>query len=98
MMRRSRKRPYAAEHVPLNADKLQSIPRSEDGPGGVSYTVRQIRGSEKAYTCPGCHRAIPPGSAHIVAWSNEHLFGAEAAIAERRHWHTGCWRAARRQR
>lgn len=95
-MRRSRKRPYGDGHVPLDLDRLQSMSRNEDGPGGFSYTVRHVRGSEKSYTCPGCHGTIAPGITHVVAWSNEHLFGAQAALAERRHWHTGCWRSARR--
>ncbi len=97
-MRRSRKRPYGAGHVPLDMDRLQSMARTEEGPGGFSHTVRQVRGSDKAYTCPGCNRSIPAGTTHVVAWSNDHLFGADAALAERRHWHTGCWRSARRTR
>ncbi|NCD16382.1 MAG: hypothetical protein EOL91_03545 [Actinobacteria bacterium] len=79
-------------------DRLQSMARTEEGPGGFSHTVRQVRGSDKAYTCPGCNRSIPAGTTHVVAWSNDHLFGADAALAERRHWHTGCWRSARRTR
>ena len=97
-MRRSRKRPYGAGHVPLDMDRLQSMARTEEGPGGFSHTVRHVRGSDKAYTCPGCNRSIPAGTTHVVAWSNDHLFGADAALAERRHWHTGCWRSARRTR
>jgi len=97
-MRRSRKRPYGAGHVQLDMDRLQSMARTEEGPGGFSHTVRQVRGSDKAYTCPGCNRSIPAGTTHVVAWSNDHLFGADAALAERRHWHTGCWRSARRTR
>ena len=97
-MRRSRKRPYGAGHVPLDMDRLQSMARTEEGPGGFSHTVRQVRGSDKAYTCPGCNRSIPAGTTHVVAWSNDHLFGADAALAERRHWHSACWRSARRTR
>ena len=31
------------------------------------------------------------GVAHLVVWSEDHLFGAAAGLAERRHWHTNCW-------
>lgn len=96
-MRPSRKRPYGAGHIPLDMERLRSMSRSEMGPGGFSHTVREIRGADKAYTCPGCHRVIPPGTSHVVAWSNEHILGAEAGRAERRHWHAGCWRSARRR-
>ena len=47
--------------------------------------------SGKEYTCPGCHRQIPPGLAHLVVWEEDHLFGEQAGINERRHWHTRCW-------
>lgn len=82
-MRRSRKRPYGAGHVPLDMDRLQSMARTEEGPGGFSHTVRQVRGSDKAYTCPGCNRSIPAGTTHVVAWSNDHLFGRT------RRWRSG---------
>lgn len=97
-MRRSRKRPYGTEHIPLDPERLRGMARTERGPQGAEFTVRQVRGSGKAYTCPGCNRPIQPGSAHVVAWTNEHLFGQDAGLAERRHWHGGCWRAAQRGR
>lgn len=97
-MRRSRKRPYADPHVPLDLDRLRSMPRTEDGPGGRSFTVRHVAAAAKEYRCPGCNEVIPEGTGHVVAWSNENLFGDVAALAERRHWHTGCWRAAARGR
>ena len=97
-MRRSTKRPYAAGHVPLDMDRIGAMARSEAGPGGGSFTVRQVRNDAKSYTCPGCNHTIVAGLTHVVAWSNEHLFGADAALAERRHWHSGCWRAAGRGR
>ena len=40
--------------------------------------------ASKGYICPGCNRAIPSGSGHIVAVP--HL-----APDLRRHWHRGCW-------
>jgi len=68
--------------------------RTERGPGGEDYTVREVPGSDKSYRCPGCDQIITPGLGHVVAWPNEHLLGA--GVDERRHWHTSCWRAGRR--
>ncbi|KAE8763080.1 hypothetical protein [Georgenia thermotolerans] len=96
--RRSRRRPYGAEHVPLDPERLRGMPRSERGPDGGSYSVRQVRGSEKSYRCPGCDQLIPPGVAHVVAWQTDHLLGAQAGIDDRRHWHSGCWQARGRRR
>lgn len=90
-MRRSSKRPWGAPHVPIDPDRLRGMARSEVGPGGADYTVRQVR-NDRSYTCPGCHHPIAPGTTHVVAWSNDHLFGVDAALAERRHWHSACWR------
>ncbi|UNX53968.1 hypothetical protein MF406_13505 [Georgenia sp. TF02-10] len=96
--RRSRRRPYGEGHVPLDPDRLAGLARSEAGPGGEPYTVRQVRGSDKAYRCPGCDQLVPPGVAHVVAWPAEHLLGAQAGLADRRHWHTACWQARDRRR
>lgn len=66
--------------------------RTEQAPDGL-WQIRQIRAgaSEKEYTCPGCHRMIPVGVAHLVAWREDHIFGADYGAAERRHWHSSCW-------
>jgi hypothetical protein len=53
--------------------------------------VRQVPGSQatKVYRCPGCDHEIQPGIAHVVAWpAAEH-----GSVADRRHWHVGCWPA-----
>ena len=47
----------------------------------------------KSYVCPGCGRAVAPGTAHVVVWRADSIFGDERALEDRRHWHTGCWRA-----
>jgi hypothetical protein len=60
--------------------------------------VRPVSGSPKTYRCPGCDQIIPAGSAHLVVWEAEHLLGEEAALAGRRHWHSGCWQARDRRR
>ncbi len=72
---------------------LAGFARLESAPDG-DWRVRQVttRSAAKDYTCPGCSRTIPLGVAHLVVWADDHLFGEEAGIAERRHWHTHCWR------
>jgi len=57
------------------------------------WNVRPITGatSTKPYTCPGCHRPIPPATPHVVVWPVEKSLLSAAAIDERRHWHTACW-------
>ena len=66
--------------------------RRESAPDG-EWSVRPITAAraEKTYICPGCSTAVLPGVAHLVVWSEDHLFGAAAGLAERRHWHSNCW-------
>jgi hypothetical protein len=45
----------------------------------------------KTYRCPGCDHEIPPGLGHEVVFPR-------GTPQERRHWHTGCWQRASRQR
>ena len=68
------------------------VARRESAPDG-EWMVRSMtaRKAEKAYICPGCSTAVLPGVAHLVVWADDHLFGAAAGLAERRHWHTNCW-------
>jgi len=47
----------------------------------------------KTYRCPGCDHEVPPGMAHVVAWPADDADG----LQDRRHWHTGCWRARDRR-
>ncbi|WP_083090160.1 hypothetical protein [Actinomyces vulturis] len=95
MARRSAKRPYSTGHIPLDMNRLASVPRTQEGPGGAEFTVRNVRGGQKTYVCPGCNHDIAPHTPHVVAWSNEHLFGPDRGLEERRHWHTSCWNRAR---
>ncbi|ARC57284.1 hypothetical protein AS850_09370 [Frondihabitans sp. 762G35] len=61
---------------------------------GRDFVVQAIAGtsSTKSYVCPGCELTVAPGTPHIVAWRADGLFGEEADLAARRHWHTHCWR------
>ncbi len=90
--RRNHRRTDAA---PLDQERarrgVQGIQAWRDGP----WTVRMIPdgGAVKAYRCPGCDQEIRPGVAHVVAWPDEGL----GDVTDRRHWHTGCWRAKDRR-
>ncbi|MDO4898255.1 MAG: ATP/GTP-binding protein [Rothia sp. (in: high G+C Gram-positive bacteria)] len=75
---------------------LDPAPYVERTPGG-DWMVQYIPAINalKTYKCPECERAIPPGTAHLVIWQQDHMFGKGRAIEERRHWHKGCWETRR---
>ena len=92
--RRSTKRPYGAEHVELDLDRATAGRTSESGADG-EWTVQRVRGSDREYRCPGCDQVLAAGTAHVVAWRTDGLFGE--ALDDRRHWHTSCWQARGRR-
>lgn len=59
------------------------------------WMVRSIFGGAavKTYRCPGCMHEIRPGVAHVVAWPVD----GRGDETDRRHWHTGCWKARDRR-
>lgn len=61
---------------------------------GVEWTVQPVSAAQaqKAYSCPGCGREVPPATAHVVIWRADGILGDAADLAARRHWHTACWR------
>jgi hypothetical protein len=67
--------------------------RSEVRRGG-EWTVQPVSAARavKDYICPGCHRTVPAGSAHLVVWRADGVLGDAADLAARRHWHTHCWK------
>ncbi|ALE92573.1 ATP/GTP-binding protein [Arthrobacter alpinus] len=83
----------AAEPEPELERARLGIPQRESAPDG-EWAVRTItaQNAQKVYTCPGCHRSVVPGVAHVVVWQEDAMFGAEAGLRERRHWHSNCWR------
>ena len=88
----SRRRPPRRQNRPGN-ERLEEWPDGE-------WVVRQLTGSSatKAYRCPGCDRLIPPATPHVVAWPVEGGTLTGGGAGERRHWHSGCWRARGRRR
>ena len=83
-----------AEHVELDVDRATGGRRAESGADG-EWTVQQVRGSDREYRCPGCDQVVT-GTAHVVAWRTDGLFGEE--LDDRRHWHGACWTARARRR
>lgn len=95
--RPSRKRPWGAEHQPLDMDRaLGGVQHVSAGDG--EWTVRRVRGGDKAYTCPTCRQQIPAGTPHVVAWARDAIGGEAAGLEARRHWHTACWERRERLR
>lgn len=97
--RRSSKRPWSGPHPELDEMRARAGTRNESGPDG-QWVVRSLSAAAatKSYACPGCRQEIAPGTAHVVAWRADHVLGDDAAVAERRHWHTACWQARGRRR
>lgn len=84
MPRRRVARPTAA---PL---RTSSEAREHKADG--EWIVRTLRGSStKEYRCPGCSQPIRAGLPHLVVWPVVKALLSDAAIDERRHWHTACW-------
>ena len=97
--RKSSKRPWGGEHPELDLERARAGTRSESGPDG-SWTVRRVAASSavKTYACPGCQQEIVPGTEHVVAWRSDNVLGEAAGVADRRHWHSGCWSHRDRRR
>lgn len=60
---------------------------------GKEWHVQPISASRaiKEYACPGCSVPIAVGVPHLTVWEAEAIFGDEAALRDRRHWHSHCW-------
>ncbi|WP_193128403.1 hypothetical protein [Gulosibacter sediminis] len=84
------------EFVPLDLDRIRGGLRRTEARRGREYTVQQVSAERalKVYTCPACNLEIPIGQAHVVVFSADNIMGDDAAIADRRHWHSHCWRIA----
>ncbi|MDR2508740.1 MAG: hypothetical protein LBC50_01250 [Candidatus Ancillula sp.] len=63
--------------------------------GGRRYQVRRTFDGSSVYKCPGCNHEIAQGKPSLTVIEQDHIFGDQAAIDERRHWHESCWKAYR---
>jgi hypothetical protein len=70
---------------------VESVQSYTDG----DWMVRGIPGgaATKTYRCPGCDQEIRAGVPHLVVWPAD----GRGDASDRRHWHTGCWRARDRR-
>lgn len=57
------------------------------------WIMRSVPGARatKIYTCPECHRQIPTGVPHVVAWPADPGLSEQRAVDARRHFHAACW-------
>ncbi|MGW8483917.1 hypothetical protein ACWGJP_12360 [Microbacterium sp. NPDC055903] len=93
-MPRSRRRRPERSGADESFDRLLAGWKRTETRGGRDWVVQPVSGVQavKEYTCPGCGRTIPPGTAHLVAWRGDGVLGDSADLAARRHWHTHCWK------
>lgn len=89
--RRNYPRRRTARPRALDDDRARRGVESVQAFNGGQWQVRVIPAAAalKTYRCPGCDHEICPGVPHVVAWPADG-WGDER---DRRHWHTGCWRA-----
>lgn len=92
--RRSNKYQRAAHQPERDVTRLAYGGARKQFRRGTEWFVREIPAhrAEKGYRCPECGTEVPAGQAHVVAWSAEHFFGDDAAVRDRRHYHSHCWR------
>ena len=81
---------HALQHADEEGPRVPAGERVEDG-----HVVRSVAGTASArpYRCPGCDQEIRAGVIHVVAWPADD----RGDLTDRRHWHTGCWRARDRR-
>jgi hypothetical protein len=88
-----RNRPKRDEPTPVDMIRASGGRRTESkrGEEWVVQDITEVR-AIKDYACPGCVITIEIGVPHVVTWHYEGLFGEEASVRDRRHWHTSCWK------
>jgi hypothetical protein len=84
--RRDAEAPIDRERLHRGVQAVQAHPDGE-------WLVRKVSAHDKTYRCPGCDHEIRPGVEHLVAWPADE----RGDLTDRRHWHTGCWRARDRR-
>jgi hypothetical protein len=94
MPRSNRRRRDGDESGDASFERLLSGWKRTETRRGFEWTVQPVSAgqAQKAYTCPGCGREVPVGTAHVVVWRADGVLGDAADLAARRHWHTACWR------
>ncbi|HEU4426624.1 MAG TPA: hypothetical protein VFR67_29170 [Pilimelia sp.] len=82
--------------MPLDPGRLRRGVEAVQAWSDGEWLVRRAPGdpASKTYRCPGCQQEIRPGVPHVVAWPADE----RGDQSDRRHWHSGCWRARDRRR
>jgi len=90
---RPRRSPGDEDETPLDLTRiLAGRARTQTKRDGL-WNVQSHGGpTTKSYVCPGCGLEISAGTAHVVAWRADGIFGEADDLAGRRHWHDHCWR------
>lgn len=96
MAKNNRSQKRSGGYEPLDVSKIFMGARKTETKRGREWTVQPISeaNAQKYYVCPGCSGEIAPGVAHLVAWRNDGLFGEQADLDDRRHWHNACWKVS----
>ncbi|MDR1033176.1 MAG: hypothetical protein LBL41_00130 [Bifidobacteriaceae bacterium] len=89
-----RKNKWTREHSEINMRAAAGYERIETKRGKDYKVTKTLEGSS-VYLCPGCNQAIDQGKPSFTVIELNHMFGEQAAIDERRHWHVTCWRRLR---
>lgn len=81
----------------LDLERLRAGWRRTEARRDGAWTVQPMSAASavKDYACPGCGRAIPAGTAHVVVWRADGVLGDAVDLEGRRHWHTACWAVRR---
>jgi len=89
-----RNRPPRDEAEPLDLARAMSGARHVEVRRDGKWNVQPMfaAAAVKDYQCPGCALPISAGTAHLVTWRADGVLGDENDLAQRRHWHTHCWR------
>lgn len=90
MGRRNRPKRDEVSSIDITSTSGRRRTETKRGDEWVVQDITPAR-ANKDYVCPGCVIPIIIGTPHVVAWHYEGLFGEEAAVRDRRHWHTSCW-------
>jgi hypothetical protein len=88
-MRKNRRTEQALR--PINLEAALGSLRIETK-RGKRYQVRKTFDGSSVYKCPGCNNGITQGATSLTVIEQDHIFGEQAAIDERRHWHESCWK------
>jgi hypothetical protein len=93
---RPRGRKTTGDDAYLDVERLTFGWRRTETKRGAEYTVQPISSAnaQKVYVCPGCGRDIAVGVEHLAVWRADGVRGDAADLADRRHWHTHCWKIA----